>query len=57
MKQQFLVNNNLFNPTEYFGGLEISDLEDHTADQRLEDMFQYYLPTEAEEGNREFICI
>jgi len=49
IKQQYLINNKLFDPTEYFGGLDISNLDEHTADQRLEDMFQYYLPTEDEE--------
>ena len=49
IKQQYLVNNKLFDPTEYFGGLDISNLEEHPADQRLEDMFTYYLPTEVEE--------
>jgi len=48
-KQQFLENNNLFNPTKYFGGVEVTSLEDHVLDQKLDYMFLDYLPTEMEE--------
>lgn len=50
-KQQFLENNNLFNPTKYFGGVEVMDLGDHVLEQKLDYMFMDYLPTEMEEQN------
>jgi len=43
------VNNNLFDPADYFGGLEVSNLEDNITDQRLFDDMLFYLPTEMEE--------
>jgi len=49
LKQQYLENNKLFNPTEYFGGLNVSNLSDNPSDKRLEEMFYDYLPTEQEE--------
>ena len=49
IKQQYLVNNNLFDPADYFGGLEVSNLEDNMTDQRLFDDMLFYLPTEMEE--------
>lgn len=48
-KQQFLENNNLFNPATYFGGMEIMNFEDHALEQKLDVMFMEYLPTEMEE--------
>jgi len=48
-KQQFLENNNLFNPAQYFGGMEITNFEDHALEQKLDYMFMEYLPTEMEE--------
>jgi hypothetical protein len=39
----------LFNPTEYFGGLEIQELGEEVPDRRLDDMFQEYLSTEENE--------
>lgn len=49
-KQNYLLNNNLFDPAKYFGGLDVSDLEKTISDERLDDMFKDYLPTEAEEN-------
>jgi hypothetical protein len=49
LKQHFLETNNLFNPSEYFGGLNITNLSDSQGDERLEEMFYDYLPTEQEE--------
>jgi len=53
IKQQYLVNNNFFDPTDYFGGLEVENLGDQIPDQRLEDML-FYLPTEMEENEGTF---
>jgi len=53
IKQQYLVNNNLFDPADYFGGLEVSNLEDNITDQRLFDDMLFYLPTEMEEVHHE----
>jgi len=53
IKQQYLVNNNLFDPADYFGGLEVSNLEDNLTDQRLFDDMLFYLPTEMEEVHQE----
>ena len=48
MKQQYLETNRLFDPSKYFGGLNIKDLEEEIDDQRLDDMFEY-VSTEQEE--------
>lgn len=48
-KQTFLADNNLFDPSKYFGGLEVPDLDEPIPDERLTDMFLEYLPTEMEE--------
>ena len=48
-KQSFLESNNLFDPSKYFGGLDVPDLEELIPDDRLKDMFLEYLPTEMEE--------
>jgi len=53
IKQQYLVNNNLFDPADYFGGLEVSNLEDNFTDQRLFDDMLFYLPTEMEEVHQD----
>jgi len=39
----------LFNPAQYFGGIEITNFEDHALEQKLDHMFMEYLPTEMEE--------
>lgn len=48
-KQTFLEINNYFDPSKYFGGLDIPDLDGYVPDERLDDMFLEYLPTEMEE--------
>ena len=48
MKQQYLETNKLFDPLKYFGGLNITDLDEEVNDRRLDDMFEY-IPTEQEE--------
>lgn len=56
-KQQFLEKNCLFNPTRYFGGVEVSTFENHLLDQRLNEMFTEYLPTEIEEDLNDGLVI
>lgn len=49
-KQSYLESNNIFDPSRYFGGLEIEDLDELIPDERLDDMFLEYLSTEMEEN-------